>query len=126
MSVRIDKWLWAIRIFKTRALAKKAIEANHVKVNNQKPKPSRLLNINDEVQVEKNDLIWKLQVSQLLEKRVSAKLAVLAYTEEEKYIEQRETKSFENSLIYKTAPRPSKNPDKKARRALINIKKGQL
>lgn len=126
MSVRIDKWLWAVRIFKTRALAKKAIDAGHVKIDKQKVKPSRSLSIGDEISIKKGDLSWNLVVEQLLEKRVSAKLAALAYREDEKYAEARKAISFENSIIYKSAPKPVKNPDKKDRRALIKIKKGQL
>lgn len=123
--VRIDKWLWSARFFKTRGLAKKAIDAGHIKINDQKTKPSRSININDEINIKKSDLIWNIKIVKLLDKRVSAKLAREAYSEEEKYQIMRASLIDENKMIYKSAPKPSKNPDKKARRALIKIKKSQ-
>lgn len=125
MTVRIDKWLWATRFFKTRALAKKAVEGGKVKVEGQKTKPSRLLKLNDRLEIGKGDLKWSVEVLELIEKRVSAKLAVNAYEETQESIEARENTILENKMIYSSAPRPAKHPDKKSRRQLIKIKHKQ-
>ncbi|MEZ5495312.1 MAG: S4 domain-containing protein [Gammaproteobacteria bacterium] len=125
MSVRIDKWLWATRFFKTRALAKKHVESGKVKVNGQKTKPSRLLNLNDVLEINKEDLNWVVEVLQLIEKRVSAKLAAEAYEETPESIQARNDAVLEKKLVYSSTPKPPKHPDKKSRRQLIRIKHNQ-
>ena len=124
MSVRIDKWLWSTRFYKTRALAKKHVESGKVKLAGQKVKPSRSLNNNDLLEIHKGELIWHIQVVKLIEKRVGAKIAVTCYQEDEKSIKARKNKMFEDKLIYTSTPKPAKHPDKKSRRELIKIKKG--
>lgn len=80
-SLRLDKWLWAVRIYKTRSLATKACQAGKVKRNLKTLKPSVSLQIGDhlEVTVPENTHVRHLEVVQLLEKRVSASLAREAY-----------------------------------------------
>ncbi len=124
MPVRIDKWLWSTRFYKTRALAKKHVESGKVKLDGQKIKPSRLVNYNDKLEIRKNELIWHVEVLQLIDKRVSAKLAQLAYLESAESIKARTDLINENKLIYSSTPRPNKHPDKKSRRELIKVKKG--
>ena len=73
-SVRIDKWLWAVRIYKTRAQAAKACRLNQVMVAGQHAKPSRAVRSGDIIQVDKDHLVRTLKVTGLIEKRVGAKL----------------------------------------------------
>lgn len=75
-SVRIDKWLWAVRIFKTRSQAAEACKKGHVKIDGISIKPSRELKLNEEIIVRKHPINRKYRVKGLIEKRVSAKLAV--------------------------------------------------
>ena len=124
MTVRIDKWLWSARFYKTRSLAKKHVESGKVKIAGQKMKPSRAVNIGDELEIKKGEFTWQVEVLQLIEKRISAKLAIHAYLETPESIKARENVITESKMIYSSAPRPAKHPDKKSRRELIKIKKG--
>jgi ribosome-associated heat shock protein Hsp15 len=126
MTIRVDKWLWATRFFKTRGLAKKAVEGGKVKLFGQKIKPSRNINIEDELEIKKLELTWQIKVIQLIDKRVSAKLAILAYDEREASVVAREELIMENKINYQSTPKPAKHPNKKDRRTLIKVKKNQL
>lgn len=75
-AVRIDKWLWAVRIFKTRSQAAEACKKNKVFINGIVAKSSKMLSTDDTVEVKKTPLLYRYKVLGLIEKRVSAKLAV--------------------------------------------------
>jgi ribosome-associated heat shock protein Hsp15 len=126
MTVRIDKWLWSTRFFKTRSLAKKQVEGGKVKLDGQNIKPSRAININDKISINKGELSWHIEVLQLIDKRVSAKLAVQAYVETAESIKAREDIITAGKMFYSSTPKPAKHPNKKDRRDLIKIKKNQL
>jgi ribosome-associated heat shock protein Hsp15 len=126
MTVRIDKWLWSTRFYKTRSLAKKQVESGKVKLDGQKIKPSRSLNIHDKININKGDLSWQVEVLQLIDKRVSAKLATQAYIETAESIKAREDIITSSKLFFSSTPKPAKHPNKKDRRDLIKIKKNQL
>ena len=78
-KVRLDKWLWAVRIFKSRTMATDACKSGKVKVNGVAIKPSYAVTVGERVEVKKNGFIFTFKVNQLLEKRVSATLAVPCY-----------------------------------------------
>ncbi len=124
MAVRIDKWLWSTRFYKTRSLAKKHVENGKVKIAEQKVKPSRVVNIGDTILIRKGEISWNIEVICLIEKRVAAKIAVECYQETPESIKAREDAITVNKMTYSTAPRPPKHPDKKSRRELIKVKKG--
>lgn len=73
-QARIDKWLWSVRIFKTRTLASDACKKNRVSINGQVAKPSRMVKVGDKVSVRKPPIEYRFEVLQPLEKRVGAKL----------------------------------------------------
>lgn len=73
-AVRIDKWLWAVRIFKTRTIAAEACKKGRVVVDNVTVKPSRMIRIGDVVQVKKPPITFSFEVIDLSEKRMGAKL----------------------------------------------------
>jgi len=74
-SVRIDKWLWAARVFKTRGLASDACRHGHVQISGQPVKPSRLVRVQDVIVVKKDQMTRTFKVLQLLERRVGAPAA---------------------------------------------------
>ncbi|MBR1712848.1 MAG: RNA-binding S4 domain-containing protein [Alloprevotella sp.] len=74
MEARIDKWLWAARIYKTRTLAAEACKNNRVQINGAAVKPSRTVKEGDEVSVRKPPVTYTFRVLQAIEKRVGAKL----------------------------------------------------
>lgn len=74
MEARLDKWLWAVRIFKTRTLAADACKNGRVAINGTNSKPSRTVKVGDEVSVRKPPVTYTFKVLQAIEKRVGAKL----------------------------------------------------
>ena len=124
MTTRIDKWLWSTRFYKTRSLAKKHVESGKVKIAGQKIKPSRSVNIGDELVIKKGEFTWNVEVLRLIDKRVGAKIAVDCYEETSESIKARENIITESKMVFSSAPKPAKHPDKKSRRELIKVKKG--
>jgi ribosome-associated heat shock protein Hsp15 len=74
-KIRIDKWLWAVRIFKTRAISTDACNSGKVKIEGKSIKPSRAVKLNDTISVQKGIIKFIYEVTGLIEKRVSAKIA---------------------------------------------------
>jgi ribosome-associated heat shock protein Hsp15 len=117
-KLRLDKYLWAIRLFKTRSLAAAACESGKVKFDGLQAKPSRNVSIGDEYEVKTEAKRWRIKVTGLLEKRVAATEAVKNYIditpEEEVQRLQFQAASFQ------TGKRQSKigRPTKKERRDL--------
>ena len=72
--VRIDKWLWAVRLYKTRSLAAAACDSGHVRIGEQRVKPSRGVKIGDVIAAANNEITRTVKVVALLDKRVGAKL----------------------------------------------------
>lgn len=73
-EVRIDKWLWAVRLYKTRSIAADACKKGHISMNGVNLKPARTIKVGDVVQVRKSPITLSLKVLQAIENRVSAKL----------------------------------------------------
>jgi len=74
MEARIDKWLWAVRIFKTRTIAAEACKKGRVMLNGSSVKPARMVKVGDVVQVKKPPITYSFKVLQAIEKRIGAKL----------------------------------------------------
>ena len=88
--VRIDKWLWAARFFKTRSLAAKALDGGTVKLNGDRVKPSKELKPGDELSIHIAELEWTVSVRQLADKRGPAEAARQLYAETEASLQQRQ------------------------------------
>jgi ribosome-associated heat shock protein Hsp15 len=82
-SVRLDKWLWAARFFKTRPLAVEAINGGKITVNGQRAKPGRAIDTGMRIEIRKGGLIWDIEVLGLSKQRRSATEAALLYVEDE-------------------------------------------
>jgi len=93
-KVRLDRWLWAVRFYKTRALAADAIKHGHILLNGLKAKPARKIAHGDQLRIRKAQLIYEVKVEALGEKRVSAKLAQQMYSEDQQSIEAREQRQI--------------------------------
>lgn len=74
MSCRLDKFVWSVRLAKTRSQAAEAISKNKVKINNEAAKPSKEVKLGDEIQILRHTAVFSYRVIQLLERRVGAKL----------------------------------------------------
>ena len=116
-SVRIDKWLWAVRIFKTRAIAAEACKKGRVDIDNISAKPSRMIRIGDIVQVKKPPITYSFKVIDLSQKRMGAKL-VPEFMENVTPPEQYKILELSNASGFVDRQRGSGRPTKKDRRDL--------
>ncbi len=123
MSVRVDKWLWAARFFKTRGLASEAVKGGHVELNGIRTKPAKTLQIGDVLQIKRGLDVYIITVLGLAEKRGSATIAQALYQESEQSIQAREKLNKQRKLLAASAPRPDKRPDKKSRRQIIRFQR---
>lgn len=121
-SVRIDKWLWAVRVFKTRSLASEACRTGKVKIDNILVKPSREVKINDVVMTTINPQFTKtVKVLEILQNRVSAKL-VPHYAVDLTTIEEYEKLKIFNKFMGERRDRGIGRPTKKQRRDIDKLK----
>lgn len=116
-KVRIDKWLWAARFYKTRSLAKSAIEGGKVQIDGQKSKPSRMLELGLIVNIRQGETNKTIEVIALSEHRRGAPEAQLLYQETQQSIDLREKQSAERSAFHGSTP-ASVRPTKKQRRQI--------
>lgn len=118
--VRLDKYLWSIRVFKTRAQATDACNANKVKYNGTAAKPSRIVKIGDRYQIRGEDRNWDIEVTGILPQRKAYSEAINFYID---HTETEEKKSNKMSSSFYTGKRPSKigRPTKKDRRDLDDL-----
>ena len=117
-KVRIDKWLWAARFFKTRSLASKAVAGGHVHLNGNRVKPSRVVEIGNQLQIRRGQEEFTVDILALSSRRGPAKIAQTLYEETGESIVQRETAREQRRLIRAPAARPEGRPDKRDRRKI--------
>ena len=125
-SIRLDKWLWAARFFKTRSLASDAIGGGKVHVNKQRVKPSKEVKVGPEVLINKDGLCWQITITALSPQRRAAKDAVLLYEEEAESLAKREQQILvlrEQRALSGFTP-PEHKPNKKDRRLIHSFKQG--
>ena len=117
-KVRLDKWLWAARIYKTRALASGAVTGGKVHLAGQRIKPSRSVKIGDCFEVQRGYERYEIIVTGLSERRGSACAAQVLYRETETSIEKRGTEAEKRKLAMMQRPHSASRPDKKQRRQI--------
>ncbi|MAD18267.1 MAG: heat-shock protein [Alteromonadaceae bacterium] len=121
-SVRLDKWLWAARFFKTRALAREAVMSGKVSYNGQRCKPSKAVELGVTIKVPQGYDVKEIIVVELAEHRRSAPLAQLMFEETPESLAQREKNAEMRKLSAFHSPKPDQRPDKKQRRQIIQLK----
>lgn len=114
--LRIDKWLWAARFFKTRALATAAVEGGKVHVNGDRVKPSRGIRCGDELRIRKGTVEFVIEVLALSTQRGPAEKARQLYAERADSVAAREMRREDRRLQALAEPQPGGRPDKRARR----------
>jgi ribosome-associated heat shock protein Hsp15 len=117
-GVRLDVWLWAARFFRTRALAKRAIDGGKVKVEADSGKPARLLRVGDHLQILRGEDRFEIQVIALSGKRGSAAQAQQLYREPEAGRVARLAAAEQRRLAAAGYQKPATKPDKRARRLI--------
>ena len=117
-KVRIDKWLWAARFFKTRALASDAVNGGKVHLNGQRIKASRAVKINDLYEIHRGFERISVVVNELSDRRGPAKVAQTLYTETDSSISRREKEAEQRKMARLQRPVLDHRPTKKERRKL--------
>lgn len=115
--VRIDKWLWAVRIYKTRSQASEACRKGHVSIGDLPVKPSRAVHIGEVVKVRKSPVVRSFKVLSLAEKRMSAKLTI-DFLEDVTPPEELEILEMQKNMRWLERDRGTGRPTKKDRREL--------
>lgn len=115
-KMRLDKWLWAARFFKTRSLAKQAIEKGQIKIAGVRPKPSREVHVGEELVIEQGFDEKTVTVEGLSEQRGPAAVAQLLYSESAESIAARTAKAEQRKLQALAQPHADHRPNKQERR----------
>ncbi len=122
-NVRVDKWLWAVRIFKTRSLATDACKKGHVSIGESTLKPSRMVQVGEIVKVRKSPITRSLKIIALAEKRMSAKL-ILDFVEDVTPASEVELLELQKNMRWIARDRGTGRPTKKDRRELDEFFEG--
>lgn len=122
-AMRLDKWLWAARFFKTRALAQKHIELGRVQVNGSKVKNSKNISVGDTIDMMLNSLPYKFKVVALNHQRRPAPEARLLYQEDMQIASVREQQKMLDQASRISAAYPDGRPTKRDRRQLDKVKR---
>jgi ribosome-associated heat shock protein Hsp15 len=121
-SVRIDKWLWAARFFKTRSLAARACELGRIQSNDQPAKPAREVRIGDKLRVTNDGGEFQLEVLGLSDVRGPASVAQTLYRETEASREMRMKVAAERKAMKQFEELPEGRPSKRDRRRIIQFR----
>ena len=122
-QVRVDKWLWASRFFKTRGAATEAVAGGRVRINGARAKPSKELRISDTVELRVGAVQWTVIVRGLAERRASAKVAATLYDETPESLAAREQRRLEHKLARPPGADLGARPTKQARRRLEALRR---
>ena len=117
-KIRIDKWLWAARFFKTRSLAADAVNGGKVHVNDRRVKSSRSINIRDELKITRGQFQTVVIVKAFSEKRGPAKVAQMLYEETPESLKKREILLEQRKILNTEMQRTKTKPDKRQRRQI--------
>lgn len=121
-TMRLDKWLWCARFYKTRGLAADAIKGGRILVNEEKPKPSKTIQAGTRLKIRRTPYQFDITIVLLAKSRKSAKDAALLYQESEESIRKREEISARLKLDAINNPRTIGRPTKRDRRHIIRFK----
>ena len=121
-GTRIDKWLWAARFYKTRALAARACELGRVESNHQPVKPAREVRVGDRLQIRNDSGDFDVEVLALTEIRGPAPVAQALYRETDDSRELRLKAAQERKAFINYAPAPEGRPTKRDRRKIIQFR----
>ncbi|UDW83355.1 ribosome-associated heat shock protein Hsp15 [Pasteurella canis] len=121
-DVRLDKWLWAARFYKTRTIAKEMIDGGKVHYNGQRTKPNKHVEVGGIIKLRQGNEEKEVEVTALSSQRRGAPEAQLLYKETEKSVEQRTKMVIARKINALTMPHPDRRPNKKERRDLLKFK----
>jgi len=117
-AVRLDLWLWAARFFRTRSIARQAVDSGKVAVGGQRPKPSRAVRVGDQLRIERGEEIFEIEVTGVSDTRGPASVARTLYQEPDASRQAREARLAERRAERAGYQAPESRPDKRARRLI--------
>ena len=123
-SIRMDKWLWAARFFKTRSLAAKACDLGRIRSNEIEAKPARDVHVGDMLRVRNEGGEFHIEVLAISDIRGPATVAHSLYRETEESQERRQREAAERKAMQQYAPLPERRPSKRDRRRIIQFRGG--
>ena len=121
-AVRLDKWLWAARFYKTRTLAKEMIDGGKVYYNGQRSKPNKIVEVGATLKIRQGSDEKEIVVLALSTQRRGAPEAQLLYRETKQSLANREKLAMARKMNALSMPHPDRRPDKKERRDLLKFK----
>ncbi|PWI32959.1 ribosome-associated heat shock protein Hsp15 [Vibrio albus] len=121
-AVRLDKWLWAARFYKTRSIARNMVDGGKVHYNGQRTKPSKIVETGAVITLRQGNEEKTVIIEQISDRRRGAPEAQLLYTETAESVNKREENAQKRKLNTLYSPSPDRRPDKKQRRDLIKFK----
>ena len=121
-TLRLDKWLWAARFFKTRRIATEAISGGKVHLNGGRIKPSRNVKVGDRLKIRRGDTLFEIFVEQINKQRRPASEAQQLYRETEESLKNRLAEVDRKKLEAHTRASRERRPDKRQRRKLMEVK----
>ena len=123
--VRIDRWLWAARFFKTRGTATEAVLGGHVQVGGQRVKPAKEIRVGDTLGIRRGELRWTVVVTGVADRRGPATVAATLYEETPESLAAREQQRLERRLSRPLGRDLGAQPTKQARRRIEALRRGQ-
>jgi len=123
--VRIDKWLWAARFFKTRVAATEAVIGGHVQVGGERVKPAKEIRVGDTVGIRRGELRWTVVVAGIADRRGPASIAAALYEETPDSLAERERQRLERRLTRPLGADLGARPTKQARRRIDALRRGR-
>jgi ribosome-associated heat shock protein Hsp15 len=123
--LRIDRWLWCARFFKSRSQASEAVDGGRVHLNGARVKPSHGVRIGDRLEVTRERESWDIEIRSIPDRRGPAGEAAACYEEMPESSEQRAALRSQRGMAGGAPPRPPTRPDKRARRELMKLQRGR-
>ncbi|CAH0541869.1 ribosome-associated heat shock protein Hsp15 [Vibrio marisflavi] len=120
-SVRLDKWLWAARFYKTRSIARTMVDGGKVHYNGQRSKPSKIVELGAVISLRQGNEEKVVVIEKISDQRRGAPIAQTLYKETDDSVKKREDNALKRKLNAHN-PSPEKRPDKKQRRDIIKFK----
>jgi ribosome-associated heat shock protein Hsp15 len=121
-TTRVDKWLWAARFFKTRALASRACDLGRIEANGTRSKPAREIRVGDRLRIENQSGVFEIDVLAVSAVRGPANAAQALYRETAASREARSLLAEERKAMQQLAPLPERRPTKRDRRRIIQFR----
>ena len=121
-QVRLDKWLWVARFYKTRSIAREMIDGGKVHYNGQRSKPGKIVELGAMIKLRQGNDERTIEVLEISSQRKGAPEAQLLYRETVESLSQREKMAMARKMNALTMPHPDRRPDKKERRTLLKFK----